>query len=52
MNVLTMEACYVFGRNTNIPVYAICRHVRRPPKKRDSPQYIVPTVTNAAKVMV
>ena len=32
--------------------YAFCRHVRRPPNKRNSPRYIIPTVKNAAKVMV
>ena len=32
--------------------YAFCKHVRRPPNKRNSPRYIIPTVKNAAKVMV
>ena len=32
--------------------YAFCRHVRRPPNKRNSPRYIISTVKNATKVMV
>ena len=32
--------------------YAFCRHIRRPPNKRNSPRYIISTVKNAAKVMV
>ena len=32
--------------------YAFCRHVRRPPKQRQNPHNIVPTVKNAPKVMV
>ena len=32
--------------------YAFCRHTQRPPNKRNSPRYIIPTVKNAAKVMV
>ncbi|CAM1299525.1 Uncharacterised protein r2_g945 [Pycnogonum litorale] len=32
--------------------YAFCRHIRRPPNKRDSERYIIPTVKNAAKTMV
>ena len=32
--------------------YAFYRHVRRPPKQRQNPYYIVQTVKNAPKVMV
>jgi len=32
--------------------YAFCRHIRRPPNKRDCNRYIIPTVKNAAKIMV
>ena len=32
--------------------YAFCRHVRRPPNKRDDYRYIVPSVKNAPKVMI
>src|SRR6218665_39361 len=32
--------------------YAFARHVRRPPKQRFCSRYIVPTVKNAAKLMV
>lgn len=32
--------------------YSFCRHVRRPPKERHNPRYIIPTVKQAPKVMV
>lgn len=32
--------------------YAFCRNIRRPPNKRDCQRYIIPTVKNAAKLMV
>ena len=43
----------MFSDETQVPqFYAFCRHVRRPPKQRQNPRYIVPTVKNAPKVMV
>ena len=39
------------GETQILQFYVFCRGVRRLSQRRNSPQYIVPTVKNAAKVI-